>query len=217
MKPLFIINIVFSILLLQGCQSAYYSAMESFGKHKRDLLADEVENAQEAQQEAQDQFTSALEQLSTLLAFDGGDLQDQYEETKAQYEASEEAAHEVSLRIDDIEKVGQALFDEWQDEIEQYSSAKLKSQSRVKFRDTERKYLKLLKALRKAESKMIPVLSALKDNTLYLKHNLNAKAIGALENEYQDIKGNINSLIMEMNAAIKESEHFLSLLNNSEN
>ncbi|NMP33583.1 DUF2959 domain-containing protein [Thalassotalea sp. M1531] len=204
------------IFLLQGCQSAYYSAMESFGKHKRDLLADEVENAQEAQQDAQEQFTSALEQLSSLIAFDGGDLQEQYEETQAQYDASEEAAHEVRLRIGDIEKVGQALFDEWQDEIEQYSNAKLKSQSRVKFRDTERKYLRLVKAMHKAESKMTPVLSALKDNTLYLKHNLNARAIGALEGEYQDIKANINSLIKEMNVAIKESEYFLSLLTNAD-
>lgn len=205
---------LFAVIALQGCQSAYYSAMESFGKHKRDLLADEVENAQEAQQEAQEQFASALEQLSTLIAFDGGDLQDQYEATQAQYDASKEAADEVTSRIDSIESVGEALFDEWTDEIEQFSNAKLKSQSRTKYRETERKYQKLVRAMRRAESKMAPVLTALKDNTLYLKHNLNASAIGALEGEYRNIKADINTLIKEMNAAIKESDKFLSDLNN---
>lgn len=204
----------FTIIALQGCQSAYYSAMESFGKHKRDLLADEVENAQEAQEEAQEQFASALEQLSTLIAFDGGDLQDQYEATQAQYEASEEAANEVSSRIDNIDKVGDALFEEWLDEIEQFSNAKLKSQSKLKYRETERKYNKLVKAMRRAESKMAPVLTALKDNTLYLKHNLNANAIGALEGEYRNIKADVNILIKEMNTAIEESNRFLSSLNN---
>ncbi|MFD2167202.1 DUF2959 domain-containing protein [Thalassotalea euphylliae] len=203
-------------VLLSGCQSAYYSAMESFGKHKRDLLADEVENAQEAQQDAQEQFTSALEQLSVLIEFDGGDLQDQYEATLANYEASEDAAAEVSNRIKNIQDVGDALFDEWADEIEQYSSAKLKSQSRVKMKDTRRKYDRLVKAMVRAESKMDPVLAALKDNTLFLKHNLNAKAIGSLEGEYNDIKADINALIGEMNTAIKESEYFLSLLNSEE-
>ena len=213
MKLLSTVKILTLLLLLQGCQSAYYSAMESFGKHKRDLLADEVESAQEAQEQAQEQFSSALEQLSTLIEFDGGDLQAQYEATLSQYEASEDAANDVSKRINNIESVGDALFEEWLDEIEQYSSAKLKAQSRRQYQDTERRYQKLLRAMRKAEGKMEPVLAALKDNTLYLKHNLNASAIGALEGEYRDIQADVNLLIKEMNAAIAESETFLSQLN----
>lgn len=213
MKLLSTVKLLALLLLLQGCQSAYYSAMESFGKHKRDLLADEVESAQEAQEEAQEQFSSALEQLSALIEFDGGDLQAQYEATLSQYEASEDAANDVSKRINNIENVGDALFDEWLDEIEQYSSAKLKAQSRRQYQDTERRYQKLLRAMRKAEGKMEPVLAALKDNTLYLKHNLNANAIGALEGEYRDIQADVNLLIKEMNAAIAESETFLSQLN----
>lgn len=200
------------LFLLVGCQSAYYSTMESLGKHKRDILVDRVENAQESQQEAQEQFKSALEQLSALIEFDGGDLQTQYESTLAQYEASEEAAKDVSARIASIEDVGEALFEEWADEIEQYASASLKRKSQSKLRETERKYKKLIGAMHKAESKMEPVLSALKDNTLYLKHNLNAKAVGALEGEFQDIKSDVNALIKEMNNAISESDAFISTL-----
>ena len=208
-KLLFVFTFV---SLLTACSSAYYSAMESFGVHKREILADEVENAQGAQQDAQEQFASALEQLSSLIEYDGGDLQQQYEATLAQYEASKDAADEVSGRINAIEKVGKALFDEWSSEIDQYSSAKLKSQSRVKLKDTVRKYDRLVGAMRKAEGKMTPVLAALKDNTLYLKHNLNAKAIGALAGEYESLKTDINALIEEMNTAIEESQYFINLL-----
>ncbi len=204
--------VIFVVLALSGCQSAYYSTMESLGQHKRDILVDRVENAQESQEEAQEQFKSALDQLSALIEFDGGDLQSQYETTLSQYEASEKAAQDVTNRIESIENVAQALFDEWADEIEQYSSAKLKRQSQSKLANTQRKYQKLIKAMRRAESKMAPVLSALKDNTLYLKHNLNAKAIGALENEFLDIKSDVNALIKEMSNAINESESFISTL-----
>ena len=207
-----IILICFSIVLISGCQSAYYSTMESLGQHKRDILVDRVENAQDSQQDAQEQFKSALEQLSALIEFDGGDLQTQYEATLAQYEASEAAAGEVTGRIESIENVADALFDEWSEEIEQYSSAKLKRQSQSKLSDTQRKYQKLIKAMHRAESKMAPVLSALKDNTLYLKHNLNAKAIGALEGEFHDIKSDVNSLIKEMSNAISESQSFIASL-----
>ena len=205
-------TLAFALVLLAGCQSAYYSTMESLGQHKRDILVDRVENAQESQEEAQEQFKSALEQLSALIEFDGGDLQSQYEITLSNYEASEKAAKDVSDRIESIENVAQALFDEWADEIEEYSSAKLKRQSQTKLSDTQRKYTRLIKAMHRAESKMSPVLTALKDNTLYLKHNLNAKAIGALEGEFSDIKSDVDALIKEMGKAISESESFISTL-----
>lgn len=39
-----------------------------------------------------------------------------------------------------------------------------------------------------AEDRMEPVLQAFEDQVLYLKHNLNAQAIGALENELATIR-----------------------------
>jgi hypothetical protein len=68
--------------------------------------------------------------------------------------------------------------------------------------------------MRKAESKMKPVLPALKDNVLYLKHNLNATAIGALQNGFNGVKQEINQLVSEMNKAIEESNSFISSMKN---
>lgn len=208
-----ILSLVFISFLLTGCSSAYYSAMEKVGIHKRDIMIDRVEEAKESQEEAQQQFKSALEQLSELINFDGGKLAEQYAATEDQYQASKEAADDVSSRIDAIENVADALFDEWTDEIQQYESAKLKRQSQLKLKETQRKYNKLITAMRKAESKMAPVLTALKDNTLYLKHNLNAQAIGALQGEYKAIKQDVEVLIEEMNQAISQSQQFIDLLN----
>ena len=209
-----IIGLLFVLLSLSACQSAYYSAMEKVGVHKRDIMLERVGDAKESQQQAQQQFKSALDQLSQLIQFDGGDLEAQYELINDQYEASKKSADEVSKRIEKIEDVAQALFDEWSDEITQYSSEKLKRQSELKLKQTERRYHKLIKVMNNAESKMAPVLAALKDNSLYLKHNLNAKAIGALQGEYNAIKKDVESLVNEMNTAIEQSQHFIDLLQN---
>ncbi len=64
----------------------------------------------------------------------------------------------------------------------------------------------------KAYNKMAPVLASIKDNTLHLKHNLNARAIGALQGEYQTVKRDVEALIIEMNKAIAQSQQFLKLL-----
>ena len=211
-KPMQTFSLILLTLMLSACSSAYYSAMEKVGIHKRDIMIDRVEEAKDSQENAQEQFSSALEQLSALIAFDGGDLESQYAATKDQYEASKEAAEEVTARIEAIESVSNALFDEWTEEIEQYSSATLKRQSLLKYKETQRRYNKLISAMHKAESKMAPVLTALKDNTLYLKHNLNAQAVGALEGEYTVIKRNVEVLIKEMNQAISQSQQFIDLL-----
>jgi len=201
-----------AVLCLSACSTAYYSAMEKVGIHKRDIVVDRVIDAKDSQQAAQEQFKSALEEMTALINFDGGELEDQYNVIQEQYEDSKEAAELVSTRINKIEDVANALFDEWQDEIEQISSVNLKRQSSSKLRETQRRYKSLIKSMRKAESKMAPVLTALKDNSLFLKHNLNAKAVGALQGEMSSIKKDVSVLIRDMNTAIEQSQKFIDML-----
>jgi Skp family chaperone for outer membrane proteins len=207
MKKLILVTLV---VLLSGCQSAYYAAWEKVGVEKRDILVDRVEDAKESQEDAQLQFSSALDEFSQLINFNGGELQGIYEQIKDQLEASEDSAASVTARIDKVESVAEALFDEWQQELQKYTNATLKRDSQRKLKDTQRRYQSLLNAMRKAESKMNPVLSALRDNVLYLKHNLNASAIGALHGEFNGVKKEINQLVSEMNKAIAESNSFIS-------
>ena len=204
--------VMMSLLVLTSCSSAYYSAMEQVGIHKRDIMVDRVEEAKESQQEAQEKFASALEEMTALIRFDGGELKAQYQVIKAQYEQSQEAADLVTLRIEKIEDVSDALFDEWQDEIGQISNANLKRQSLTKFKATLRRYKTLIDSMYKAESKMAPVLTALKDNTLFLKHNLNAQAVGALQGEMVSIEKDVSILLKEMSAAIEQSQKFIDML-----
>ncbi len=202
--------IALPLLLVSACQSTYYNAWEKLGVHKRDILVDRVEEARDAQEDAQEQFSSALEEFSSLVKFDGGDIETYYKRLNNEYEASREAADEVSSRIDSIDSVAHALFKEWEQEIEQYSNASFKNESRSQLRDTKTRYAALEKSMRRAESTMEPVLATMRDNVLMLKHSLNARAIGALREEYQSIKRDIDALIGEMNDSIERSNQFIA-------
>lgn len=201
--------LIVSLIMLSGCQSAYYAAWEKLGVEKRDILVDRVEDAKESQEDAQQQFTSALDEFSQLINFDGGELEDRYHQLKDQYEASVASAENVSNRIDKVESVAEALFDEWENELEQYSNEALKRESKHKLKETKRRYADLVRTMRRAESKMAPVLESLEDNVLYLKHNLNASAIGALQGEFKNIRRDVDQLIFEMRKAIQQSNAFI--------
>lgn len=208
----YLIVIVLSIFTLTGCQSAYYSAMEQVGYHKRDIMVDRVEDAKESQQDAQEEFSSALEALSSLTNFNGGDLEDMYNQINDKYQDSEKAAQNVSDRIAAIEDVSDALFAEWQSELDLYTSDSLRRSSEQKLRETKSSYQTMLSAMKRAEKKMDPVLNTLRDNTLYLKHNLNASAVGSLQGEFMSLEKDIAYAIKQMNAAIAESDKFLAQL-----
>ncbi|WP_299687066.1 DUF2959 domain-containing protein [uncultured Vibrio sp.] len=208
----YLMVIVLSIFTLTGCQSAYYSAMEQVGYHKRDIMVDRVEDAKESQQEAQEEFTHALEALSSLTNFNGGDLESMYNQINDKYQDSEKAAQDVSDRIAAIEDVSDALFEEWQAELDLYTNDSLRRSSEQKLSETQASYQTMLSAMKRAEKKMDPVLNTLRDNTLYLKHNLNASAIGALQGEFMSLEEDIAYAIEQMNAAIAESDKFLTQL-----
>ena len=66
--------------------------------------------------------------------------------------------------------------------------------------------------MKRAESKIQPVLSVFNDQVLYLKHNLNAQAIAALQGELVSLEENVDRLVREMEASIREADQFISKL-----
>lgn len=196
-------------LSLTACQSTYFNTMEKFGVHKRDILVDRVSDVRDAQQDAKEQFQSALEQFSSVLKFDGGKLEAKYNKMNDAYRDSEDKAEKVRGRIESVENVAEALFDEWKDELGEYTSDKLRRSSEKKYHQTRRHYKRLLSAMRRAERRIEPVLRAFRDQVLFLKHNLNAKAIASLKSELGGVRTNVASLISEMEAAIREADGFI--------
>ena len=198
------------ICLMFGCESTYYKTMETIGYHKRDIMVDRVQDARDAQEEAKEQFESALEKFSSVLGFQGGDLEEKYDRLKAEYDESVTKADAVRNRIAAVEDVAEDLFAEWQQELDQYTNSKLKQSSARKLRETKSRYAQLIAAMKRAERKIDPVLSAFQDQVLYLKHNLNAQAIASLQSELASIETDVARLIREMEASIKEADKFIS-------
>ena len=196
-------------LMLAGCESTYYDAMEKFGIHKREILIDRIEDAQTAQEEGQEQFRDALEQFQAMVNFEGGELEDIYNRLDSEYQDSVDAAETIRDRIDAVESVAEALFDEWTAELDQYSSAALRRDSERQLDQTRRRYEKLISSMRRAEATIDPVLDSLKDNVLFLKHNLNARAIASLKGELGNVNEDVTNLIEAMQRAINESNAFI--------
>lgn len=196
--------------LLSACASVKYSAFEKIGIHKRDLLVGNVEDTRDAQKEAQEQFKDALEKFGSVVTIEETGLKKAYNRLSDEYEDSVDAAEDVSDNINDVQEVAEDLFTEWKKEIGEYSNADLKRSSQLKLRETEGRYGEMLRSMREAERSMQPVLATFKDNVLFLKHNLNAQAVGSLRNTFGDLQSDIGVLIEQMNQSIQRSDAFIA-------
>lgn len=200
----------FVILLFTACESAYYGTMEQLGVHKREILVDRIGEAQSAQQEGQEQFRDALEQFRSVVNFEGGELQLVYDRLNAEFEDTEDSAERIRDRIKAVESVADALFDEWSDELDLYTNQTLRRDSEQQLRETRARYTRLIGAMQRAEATLDPVLNSLRDNVLYLKHNLNARAVASLRGELDTINTDVDRLIDAMEVAIAESDRFIA-------
>jgi hypothetical protein len=205
-----------AFLGLGACQTVYYGTMEQFGIEKRDILVTRVDKAREAQQEAKEQFASALDKFIAVTNYEGGDLEAQYNTLKDEYDDSVERAEEVKSRIDDVKDVADSLFAEWNEELGKYTDPNLRRASAQQLKGTQASYKKLITAMDAAEKKIHPVLNAFQDRVLFLKHNLNASAIASLRNQKQAIEKDISALIRDMNKSIAEADSFISSMSKPE-
>ncbi|GFO71921.1 hypothetical protein BJAS_P1762 [Bathymodiolus japonicus methanotrophic gill symbiont] len=193
-------------------QHVYYRTKESFGQHKRDLVVMRVEDASESLQETKIQLLDALERFKSVVNVESGSLEDKYRLLKQQFDFCTLRSEIVHNKIQSIEEVSDALFKEWEAELKEYTNRSLRAQSRQQLKLSKQHYMRLIKAMLKAEQKIQPVLGAFRDQVLFLKHNLNANAIAALQHEFSEICFDISQLIQAMEKSISEANHFVHIL-----
>ncbi len=207
-----LVLLVCACLSAAACDSIYYKTMKRFGMEKRDILVKRVRDAQKSQAEAKEEFQTALERFKSVIEVEDSTLEQKYETLSRELERSEDKAKRVRDRIKAVRDVSEDLFNEWRKELGNYSDRSLRAESERDLRETKRRADALIVSMAKAEARIAPVLTPLQDRVLFLKHNLNARAIGALGNELSTMRGDVDSLVAELEAAIKEADTFIKAM-----
>jgi ElaB/YqjD/DUF883 family membrane-anchored ribosome-binding protein len=195
-----------------ACDTAYINAMDKMGYAKRDILSSRVKSARDAQAEAKKDIQNALDQFGQVVTYQGGDLETTYKKLKSELQTSEDSAETVRNRIEAVENVADSLFAEWKTELGQYSNADLRRKSEAKLSQTKSRYNEMLGAMKRAEQRIDPVLRPLRDHVLYLKHNLNARALAAMKGELVKVDAQVDQLVREMNRSIAEADKFIQTM-----
>lgn len=212
MRRIFLVCVFVVTLFLLGCTSTYYKAMQTLGKEKRDILVQRVKDSKKDQEQTKEQLKTTMETFQELTGFKGGDLEKSYKKLNGEYERAEGQANKLRDRINSIDKVSDDLFSEWQKEIDQMGNATLKNRSAAMLRDAKDREGAYMKAMRKTETQMTPVLRAFHDQVLFLKHNLNARAVGSLKGTAASINTDVSSVMKGIDNSMQEADKLIASL-----
>lgn len=202
--------IALASLALAGCDSIYYKTMKKFGWEKRDILVKRVQEARGAQADAQQEFKTTLERFREVVAFEGGSLEDKYNKLNDALQHAEDRAKKVDDRIKAVREVSNDLFKEWQNELGKYSDRTMRQESERQLRETRARTDTVIQAMTRSQKRIDPVLKPLRDRVLFLKHNLNARALGALSKELDGVSTEVDALIEDLQKSVAEADAFLA-------
>jgi hypothetical protein len=216
----FVLMFAFALLPLAsttGCKSTYYTAMRKLGKEKRDILVSRVKDAKKDQQETKEQIQTTMESFQALTGFQGGSLEKSYKRLNSEYEKAADQANKLHNRIQSIDQVSGDLFKEWQGEINSMGNAKLKAQSTTMLRNARVRQAAYMRSMRQTEDRLTPVLAAFHDQVLFLKHNLNARAIGSLKGTSVSIGNDVTDLVQSIDGSMQEADKLIASLSTDDN
>jgi len=206
------IPLIVVTLLLVGCESAYYKAMRTLGKEKRDILVQRIKDAKNDQDQTRQKLQTTMESFQALTGFQGGSLEKSYQRLNSDYESASSQAAKLHDKIQSIDQVSNDLFKEWQGEISAMDNGKLKSQDTIMLRNAKTRQATYMRAMRRTEDQITPVLKAFHDQVLFLKHNLNARAIGSLKSTSAGLQSDVAGLVQSIDASSQEADKLISSL-----
>ncbi len=204
-------------LLMAGCTSTYYKAMQTLGKEKRDILVSRIKDARKDQDKTKQQLQTTMESFQALTGFQGGSLEKSYNRLNSDYESADAQASKLHEKIQSIDQVSNDLFKEWQGEIAAMGNAKLKAQDTVMLRNAKSRQATYMRAMRRTEDQIAPVLKAFRDQVLFLKHNLNSRAIGSLKGTTVTLQGDVADLVQSIDASSQEADKLIASLAATDN
>jgi hypothetical protein len=194
----------------------YFSAMEHLGKQKRDILVQRILAVRKDQQATQEQLKTTLEAFKDVTGFDGGNLEKVYNKLNKEYERCQDRADKLNGRVDSVDQVAQAMFSEWQGEIKSMRNRSLRNQSENLLLTARQQHTQYMRRMRRTEENIRPVLQAFRDQVIFLKHNLNSRAISSLKKTSVQIDAQANALIRDIDASSQEADRYIQTLSRAD-
>lgn len=220
-KQALIIAIILPVVLsLAGCQTMQGALNQTKvmigAAQKRDIMVSEVQNARVSLEEVKAQFQMSMEQFKTVLLNSQAKAEEKHKALKSETKTTSKKAEDIQDSIDSVSKAAEAMFVEWETELNQYSSENLRSSSAMSLQEVKDQNAKFINAMTLANEKAAPVITAFNDLVLFSKNSLTDQVMDSLQSELASVEESVAGAVMELDNSISEADTLINLMGSNE-
>jgi len=202
------------LLVLGSCQAMYLGTLEQFGFEKREILCERIEAASDAIVILEQRLDETFSVYREAIHQEGGNLSASQKRFSNFYDKTEDAASEFNSRIEKVQAVANAMFEEWNAESGEIIDTELRRKSRSNYTRALTRYGNLLRSMRAVQAETDPILTRLRDHVLFMKLNLHPNAYAPLRSTEDDFVASAVAVSETMKATIEEATNFLRIVSN---
>ena len=186
------------------------TAKKSDGLNQVDDLLTHIERVYVECELSDARVNEAMETLAWLTSpgFDGDPLE-VHAQLALAAERAQLQAEELEGCIAPMKASGEALFQRWGADLEQFRSASMRARSAERLEQTRARYDAIVANVEPAFERMEALNAILADSVLFLANDLNAESIGALRGDVDEMLASAKQLSGELESALAAADVYM--------
>jgi hypothetical protein len=199
-----VLGLLLTVLLAQGCATE-----PGAGLNYRDDLVAEIKTVQETLDHTNDSLGRTLELYNAILHTETTDPRTAYQNLALDLKSCEQQAQRVLDDIAEMEGASDEFFTNWNDELGSYQSPRMRERSQARLQKSQRRYERIMTALRPAKATFEVFFASLSDQVLFLGHDLTPDSIASLSADAEGLNRDATTVLDALQETSKAAAFFV--------
>ena len=198
------------LLGTSACKSGSVRGLKSADIVRVDNLGAQIEAVHVESEISKQRLRDAIEAVRAIASYDFvGDPAVAFNDFVTAVEASVEQAETLRDAILPMEESGGAFFDQWNDDLDSFSSVEMRNRSRERLLATHKRFRVIMAAVVPAQRGFDEVNKRLQDYASFLSNDFNATAIAAIEGDVRVLRSKAAKVDQRFDACMRATSAYL--------
>ncbi len=200
----------FSVAIALGLGLALSAGTQDEGHKRTDEHIEKIERASDEMKDLRKHLDKVFEAYHKTLREGTDKRRSSYNELVKALERCEEKTKELRKRHEEMDKQAEEYFKRWKNSVKDIKNADLEQRSEGRLETTRRRYREVSESWKGMREDYEPVLAELRDQIVYLGHDLNEDAVLSLKEDAAELEELASALFRSMEGFGSTADEYIS-------
>ena len=203
--------LMFVVVLLLAAGVGSPASAQSANK-QIDKLIDRAGDMVSAMRAARLQIGTTVDDYNTIIDGKAEENRAAYKQLQKSLKKSEKSAAAVGEQAEKMDLAASEYFASWEASLSEFTSDEMRARSEERMKETRQRYDGILQAGREAGDAFRPFVTLLKDQIVFLGHDLNPAAIEDLQDEAEKLNSQAEEVFSKVDETYRSALRYRASL-----